>query len=125
MTLPQKLDLDLYRGDTERFKLEVWDDDGKTQPTDLTGVTFKAEVRDKPGGSILFATLAVSSSAPGTIDVAIDAATSAMLATGSWDLQLTYPSGDVRTIVYGKVKVTVDVSDSVPSVGLRKVKAVK
>jgi hypothetical protein len=125
MTLPQKLDLNLYRGDTERFQLQYWDDEGETVPADLTGVTFKSEMRDKPGGANLLATFAVSSSAPGVIDVLIDAATSAALpASGSWDLQLTYASGDVKTIVYGKVKVTMDTTDSV-AVGLMKVRAVK
>jgi hypothetical protein len=125
MTLPQKLDLNLYRGDTERFQIQIWDDAGATQPADLTGVTFKAEMRDKPGGANLLATFAVSSSAPGVIDVLIDHTTSTALpAAGSWDLQITYASGDVRTLVYGKVKTTMDVTDSVVGVGLRKARAV-
>lgn len=124
MTLPEKLDLPLYRGDTERFQIKVWDDTAQTQPSDLTGVTFKAEVRDKPGGANVLATLAVSSSEPGVIDVVIDASMSGALTAGSWDLQLTYPSGDIKTIVAGKVKVTMDVTDSVVGLAGRKMRAV-
>ncbi len=29
---------------------------------------------------------------------------------GKWDLQLTYPSGDVQTVVKGSVSLTADVT---------------
>jgi len=120
MTLPQKHDLALYRGDTERFSVLIYDDDGTT-PTDLTGVTLKAEMRSKAGGTLL-AEFDVSSSAAGVVDVLITSGLSTSLpASGVWDLQLTYASGDVWTAVAGKVKITMDVTDSTVMPGLLQV----
>jgi hypothetical protein len=120
--MPGKTDLNLYRGDTVRFPAKVWADAGKTQPADLTGVTAKAEIRDKAAGKLL-ASFACTIELPNTINLVLDAATSTILpGKGVWDLQLTYAGGDVQTVVYGSVKVTTDVTDSAAApVGLRAV----
>jgi hypothetical protein len=50
---------------------------------------------------------------PNAILVSLDAAASATLPlTGAWDLQLTYPEGEVATILAGAVSVKADVTDS-------------
>lgn len=46
---PGRYDLNLYRGDTYRWRFRLWEDDFKTVPVDLTGSTVAAEFRDKPG----------------------------------------------------------------------------
>ena len=50
---------------------------------------------------------------PNIIDVTLLAADSQKLPSkGVWDLQLTYASGDVKTLLVGQVQVTTDVTDS-------------
>lgn len=121
--MPGKQDLALYRGDTFRLVLKAWDDANKTQPSDLSEATAKAEIRDKPAGKVL-ASFACTIEEPNIIHLVLDAATSGILPSkGAWDVQLTYAGGDVRTVVYGAVKVVTDVTDSAVST-VRKLRAV-
>jgi len=109
---PTTFALDLYRGDTYRWQFALWTDVAHTDPIDLTDVTPKAEIREKPAGSNI-TLLECSVTAPNIIDVELSSvACAALPAKGAWDLQLTYPSGDVATIVAGAVTVTTDVTDS-------------
>jgi len=105
--------LTLYRGDTYHWQFTLWADAAKTQPVDLTGVTVKSEIRTAAGGALV-TTLACTVQAPNVIliDLSATASMSLTAAGGAWDLQLTYPSGDVSTILAGKVTVTMDVTDS-------------
>lgn len=110
--MPATLPLDIYRGDTARWQFKLWADPEKTDPVDLTGVVAKAEIRDKSGGSKI-SELACVITTPNTINMTLDAATSRALPNkGFWDLQLTYPSNDVNTILSGAVTVTPDITDS-------------
>jgi hypothetical protein len=112
MATPGQYPMKLYRGDTYRWQFVLRDDEGKTQPTDLTGVVPKAEIRDKPSGAIK-ATIGCTITAPNIIDAVLLAADCALLpAKGAWDLQLTYADGDVATVLAGTVDVTLDVTDS-------------
>lgn len=111
---PANLSLDLYRGDSNRFRLQLWADLGQTQPIDLTGVVAKSEIRDRPAGTFIVE-LACIITLPNIIDVTLAAADSHKLPVSAvWDLQLTYASGDVLTPVAGQVSVTPDVTDSAP-----------
>jgi hypothetical protein len=72
-----------------------------------------AEVRAGTGATPVYP-LALTVTLPNLIDLEISAAESAGLpASAKWDLQLTYPSGDVQTIVRGGVSVTGDITGSV------------
>ena len=110
---PAQLPLDIYRGDSYPLRLQFWDSNNAA--VDLTGVVAKSQIRDRPAGtSIIDMTCVIT--LPNTIDVYLAATDSQNLpAQGVWDLQLTYPSGDVRTPVAGPVMVTPDVTDSTPS----------
>jgi hypothetical protein len=114
MQAPGVYPLALYRGDTHRWQARLWDDTAGGTPVDLTGSTVAAEIRDKPGGTFVVE-LEATITPPNIIDVAIDG--EAMWATcpskGVWDLQITNPDGDVRTVLRGDVTVTGDVTDSV------------
>jgi hypothetical protein len=107
---PATLPLDVYRGDSKRLRVKLWGPDNA--PVDLTGSVAKAQIRDRPGGKqiidlLCFITL------PNIVDVTLTSRDSHKLpAKGAWDLQLTYPSGDVRTPLAGPVIVTTDVTDS-------------
>ena len=113
--MPTNLPFDLYRGDTYHWQIAVWQDTAKTQPFDLTGVVAKSEIRQAPGGPLLVS-LALTIQLPNTILIDLDATDSMKLTANPavWDLQLTYPSGDVQTILAGAVKVTMDVTGSTP-----------
>lgn len=110
---PGGFPLTLYRGDSYRWSFVLWADAAKTAPADLTGVVAKAEIRDKPNGTKVVA-LTCHVNLPNTITAILDAASSVQLPlTGAWDLQLTYPDGQVATVLAGAVTVTPDVTDSI------------
>jgi len=113
MGLPGNYSLTLYRGDSYSWRFVVWTDEAKTEEADLTGVTAKAEIRDKSGGLSIM-TLECSIELPNVVNVALtaDLWVDWLLSKGVWDLQLTYPGGEVVTVVAGSVSVTADVTDS-------------
>ena len=108
---PSNYALALYRGDTYDWLFVLWADANKTQPVDLTNVVPKAEIRNKPGGDLIGA-LICEVELPNKINMSLNAATSKLLSSGAWDLQLTYANGAVATVLAGKVTVTIDVTDS-------------
>lgn len=116
MALPATLPLALYRGDSYAWRFNCWADDDKTQPADLTGVTAKAEIRSAPGATPII-NMPCTVALPNRIDMKLPAAawgaTLGKSGIAIWDLQLTYPAGDVKTIVRGDVTITADITDSV------------
>lgn len=107
---PAQLDLDIYRGDSSRMQVTLWDKDH--QPVDLTDVSARAEIRDRPAGTMVIQLTCVIT-LPNIIDVKLAAKDSRELPpAGVWDLQLTYATGDVATPIAGQVRVTPDVTDS-------------
>lgn len=106
---PNYYPLELYRGDTAGWQFVLWADAGRTQPVDLTGAVAAAQIRPSPD-NVDAVDLACVISLPNKIDVTVEPAVSAAAATGSWDLQVTYPTGNVVTVVAGKVTVTADVT---------------
>lgn len=111
--LPANFPLSLYRGDTVRYQFVLWEDAAKTTPLDLTDVTAKAEIRDKPGSVKTVVVFECEVEQPNIINMTLDAADARKLpAKGAWDLQLNYASGDVVTILAGEVATTNDVTES-------------
>jgi hypothetical protein len=109
---PGNYDLCIYRGDTSRWRFVCWQDAAKTLPSDLTGAAAAAQIRDRPGGNQV-TQLYCGVIAPNTVDVSILPADTANLPPrGVWDLQITYASSDIRTLVAGKVLVTGDVTQT-------------
>jgi len=107
-----RYDLVLYRGDSYAWRFRMWSDPARSVPTDLTGASAKAEIRNAPGGVLLVA-LDCSITLPNLIDVTLDPADSSRLpALGVWDLQVTFADGTVKTPVAGNVSTTADVTDS-------------
>lgn len=108
---PGTYPLQLYRGDTYRWQFTCFDDVAQTMPSDLTGATVNSQIRDKPGGSYI-CVLACTVTLPNIINMVLAAADSASLPnSAAWDLQLTYASGDVATLLAGPVNVTADVTN--------------
>lgn len=111
---PGSYSLLIYRGDTYRWRFTLYQDLAQTVAADLTGVTASSQIRDKPGGTQA-AALSCTVTLPNIIDAVLAAIDCAALpASGAWDLQLTYASGDVATVLAGPVNVTPDVTDVIP-----------
>ncbi len=111
--MPSSYPLTLYHGDSYQWQFKLWQDTGKTQPLDLTDVQAKAEIRDKPGGLEVYQ-ITCEISLPNVIAASLSAAVCRSLPLGNmvWDLQLTYSTGSVNTILSGSVSVAPDVTDS-------------
>jgi hypothetical protein len=109
---PATLPLELYRGDSMRLRIKLFDQ--LKEPIDLTGVIPKSEIRDRPAGTQI-TLLDCTVTLPNIIEVFLTPTQSHQLpANGVWDLQLSYSSGEVKTPLAGPVKVTPDVTDSTP-----------
>ena len=110
--MPGAFSLAIYRGDTHAWRFTLWQDAAKTIPVDLNGIAVKAEIRDRPGGSVIQA-LHLTVTMPNIIDATLSSEeTAALLAAGRWDLQLTDAQDWVSTVLAGGVTVTGDVTDS-------------
>jgi hypothetical protein len=110
---PATFPLKVYQGDTYSWSFALWQDRARTLPVDLTGVTAKAEIRDRPGGPLVLP-LPLSITLPNMIvaDLSRDDSLRLERRNGVWDLQLTLDDGTVTTIVSGHVLVTASVTDS-------------
>jgi hypothetical protein len=110
---PGVYNLDLYHGDTYSAQFVLWANAQKTQVADISGSTVKAEIRASSGGNVL-TTLECDVVPPNKIDVRMPASDwttwPVNVSKGVWDLQVTYPSGDISTVVAGSVSVTPDVT---------------
>jgi hypothetical protein len=108
--LPAAYDLALYRGDTMRLQFRLWQDDDRRDPVDLAGVAAASQIRIRPDGEpIIYLDCAIT--LPNIVDVTLTAEDSRELPKkGVWDLQLTWPSGDVVTPIGGKVTMKPDVT---------------
>jgi hypothetical protein len=106
--------LALYRGDSYGWQFRVWEDTPGGIPTDLAGVTAAAQIRDRPGGARIIV-LECDVATPNLVNVNLsaDAWGDVELKRAYWDLELTYPSGGVVTIVAGPVDVSQDVTREV------------
>jgi hypothetical protein len=123
---PGTYDMNLYRGDTYAWDFVCYITTGA--PSDLTGVTAKAEIRDKRGGTLLTAlTCAITLPNKITVKLKTVAWTALTKASAVWDLQLTYADSDasIITIITGNVAITGDVTDTVPITALATTRTVE
>lgn len=94
------------------------DEDATKTPVDLTGCTARMQVRAKVGASEVLLTLTTENGGislggtAGTIDLLIDAEDTAELtwSAGVYDLEIVYPGGQVRRLMYGTVAVSPEVT---------------
>lgn len=111
--IPSNYPLELYHGDSYQWQFKLWLDVAKTQPLDLTGVVVKAEIRETSGSPNIFA-LTCTVALPNTIAMTLPAplCRTIPVAGHMWDCQLTFPDGNVNTILAGTVSITPDITDS-------------
>ena len=107
--------LEVYRGDGYQWRFRLWLDEGKTDPVNLDGVTVRSEIRERSQGKIIVP-LECTVEPPNVIVIQLLPANSAKLPppTCFWDLRLSYPTGQVRTVLTGQVAVAADVTNSTP-----------
>ena len=110
---PGKLDLDLYRGDTYSWRVHLWASQDKTLPVDLFGAAVEAEIRDKFNSAMIMH-MQCAVQLPNIIFMYLLAGEWPGFPStiGVWDLEVTFPNGDVKTQLAGNVKVTADVTNS-------------
>jgi len=117
MPLPATYDLELYRGDSYHGQLRLWEDEARTMPVDLTGAIGHAEIREKTAGDFVVI-LGCEVIEPNIIDLQM---TPEMYegcpSKGRWDVQITYPDGNIRTMVRGAVIIEGDITHSLPMSG--------
>lgn len=115
---PLAYDLHYYRGDTYRRTVRISDinEDGtQGEPKDLTGCTVLAQVREYYDGKVLSVINTTINpdqvEFTGYLDLELDThMTDLEGQVGIWDLQITWPSGDVYTYLKGNVTCKLDVS---------------
>lgn len=105
-------DIDVYKGDTTKMVLQFINTSDQT-PQSQAGAAFKIEVRSTPTGSV------VDTFSTADSDIVISGVDNNLVTIGGWedlavgeyhyDLQRTL-GGEVRTWLYGKVRVTQDIT---------------
>lgn len=116
--LPAKLKVVLYRGDDLTVPLRWWTDDTKTTLRDLTGWSVELKMRGADG--TLLDTLSTTggeivvndgSDPTGNIIITFPNGKTSGYTwdLAAYDLQLTDPTGKIRTLIAGTVSVKADV----------------
>ena len=119
--LPSEVNLSFISRDTFRIRVRVMDPESMT-PEDLSGYKFCAEIAQDvvPRSIVAEFTITPDPDAPNeAVILTLTPQESAPLPgmgdgrrfQGVWDLEVTFPSGDVRTVAAGTVVVGIDVSD--------------
>lgn len=106
--LPATKDISIYHGDTFVLMVRLREKtvDGLAgDPVDLTGATAKAQIRADYVTSTVTTEMSCTfpTGQPGVILVKIPASGTTAINTGVWDLQVTFPDGDVHTYLRGNV----------------------
>ena len=111
MALPASHNLKFVRGDTQDFTITVTEDG--TTPRNLTGYTFRAQIRASKDSSTIAGEFActVATPASGVVRLVLSAASSAALPDEVlyWDFEQTV-GGVVTTLLAGKCTVVGDVT---------------
>lgn len=109
--MPVNYNLNIYRGDSGYWTFKFWDDPKKSKPSNLTGATALCQIRNKIDGTVI-TTIQATIVPPNIVSCSLEPDGSSLIqANAVWDLQITYPTGDVQTPIGGTVITTLDVSD--------------
>jgi hypothetical protein len=108
--LPATYNLDLYRGDTLRLQVKLWNNEERDDPADLDGVIAASQFRVRPDAEPMVE-MACAITLPNVVDLTLSSDASRMLPKkGVWDLELRFPGGDVFTPLAGKMTLKPDVT---------------
>lgn len=100
--MPKEHDLYCYRGETWKKTLyfEIGD-----QPLDLSGMSFKAQIRPSQNNTILTAEIyCIVNAAEGKLVLALPAEITSKITVGTYyyDVKMTNESGEVTYYIFGK-----------------------
>lgn len=122
------VNLPIEQGSTYRFYM-VWEyettpDSDVYEPYDLTGCTARMQVRISPQSPLLFEVttegtdeiVLETGGEQGRIDVHLSDENTALLAIKKYvyDLEVEFPSGDVKRVIEGKITVSLNVTKDEP-----------
>lgn len=116
---PVKLDLNIYKGSTYRKGFQ-WKVKSTNLPMDLTGCSIKMQIKTCPSDTSAILELsttngAISIADPATegkwqIEILPEQTAGFDFSIAVYDMDVTFPSGDVFTLVCGKVIVKSEVT---------------
>lgn len=108
---PLELDLEIYRGDTGRFRITVTQED--LSPVNVSGATWDADIRTSAASPTVVTSFDVVPVVDDetSVDVILDETNADLLTAGTlyYDVEMRL-DGEVITLVAGKITVTQDVS---------------
>lgn len=110
LTEPARLDLKIVSGDSFTRTIRLQEQGGA--PIDLTGLTGRAQIRDRPKGKLLAEfTVDIPTPTNGEVTFSLDTTqTRDLPGKGVWDLELDGGPTNTHTIVSGEVCVLPDVT---------------
>jgi hypothetical protein len=117
MPVPQKVDVQHYRGDTLGLMLRVWEDPEKTQPANFDNATITAQVRTATEATEVAADFEVEVSG-NTLTLTLPPKLTRDLGpTNVFDVEVDWESDDssVQTVIAGALAIASDVT-RVPTV---------
>lgn len=112
---PTELDLTVFQGATYRKSMQWLHGATRAtvQPVDLTTATARAQIRKRYGSSTAYCTLTTADGTIvlddlGSVSLYIEDSDTALLPPGDavWDLEITWPDGDVCRLLMGKVAIS-------------------
>lgn len=111
---PITVNLKLYAGDAKTIQLRLWEDKEKTVPMNITGFTFKAQIRKERKSddtSKWEVPVTPHIGTPTYIDVHFSKETTEVApAACVWDIQVTDGLGNPMTWITGEVEIEKDVT---------------
>lgn len=114
-TMPETVDIEIYRGDTF-YRILRFRDDTTGNFLDLTSCVPEAQIRTTAvaTGTLIAdfdCDLLDQNTDPGAVSIRLSPLVTAALTTGGfWDFQLTHPDGTVRTYLKGSVSLDGEVT---------------
>lgn len=108
---PLRIDLQVYRGDSGRFRITVLNPD--QSPMDISGATWDADIRLKAESPDVITNFDITPVVgdPSSIDVSLTPENSSLLSNNCvYDVEMTLSPTEVHTLIFGSITLTQDVS---------------
>lgn len=96
MPVPPKTNITHYRGDSMTILCRLWDDAGKTEPTDLSESTVRAQVREQYDDTEVAAEFEVTVTGNEILANLPPKEARDLPPRGFWDIEVDFYSDDVR-----------------------------
>jgi hypothetical protein len=103
---PPVYQLQIYAGDTQKWRFVIWEDTYRTKPADLSGAKARASIK---AGSLTIP-LSCEIEPPNIVNMTLDH-DGPLPANGLWDLRVERLNGEVKTLLRGPVTVMASVTE--------------